>query len=189
MTSLSRAAPHADMLTNAAFTIVADSAAFHIATEDLHALVFGPGRFARTAYRVRGRQGHERSLSFAAFADERLIAAVWQTYVHVGALPAILLGPLAVHPDFAGKGYGQALLASALAAARTTPAEAVILIGDAPYYARAGFRPLGHQRIGWPGPVDPARVLAVELVSGAADRLAGPIRVALLPPQDEAPDR
>ena len=189
MTSLPTTAPGADRLANAAFTIVADSPAFQLVTEALHALVFGPGRFARTAYRVRGRQGHERRLSFAAFVDGHLIASVWQTYVHVGATPAILLGPLAVHPDFAGKGYGQALLSSALKAAFATPAKAVILIGDAPYYARAGFATIGHQRIGWPGPVDPARVLVVELESGAASHLAGPIRAALLPPQDEGADR
>ena len=165
----------------APFTIIPETTAHQIAVEDLHNLVFGPGRFARTAYRVRGRLGHERLLSFTALIGAQVSGSVWQTFVRIGGSAAIFLGPLAVHPDHAGRGCGQALLASALAAARLTSAEAVVLVGDAPYYRKAGFAPVGHQRIGWPGPVDPARVLAVELVAGAVQRLSGPIRAIRLP--------
>lgn len=163
------------------FQILPDQPAHQIAVEELHALVFGPGRFTRTAYRVRGKGGHERSLSFTALFDGRIIGSVWQTFVHIGSAPAILLGPLAVHPDFAGRGYGQALMAAAIAAARLTAASAIVLVGDAPYYARAGFTSVPHQRIGWPGPVDPARVLGLALEEGAVERLSGPIRSGRLP--------
>lgn len=170
---------------SAQIDIVTDSPAHQIAVEDLHALVFGPGRFARTAYRVRGRAGHERRLSFSALADGRIVGSVWQTFVRISAAPAVLLGPLAVHPDFAKRGIGQALLAAAIAADRLTPADAILLIGDAPYYVRAGFMPVGHQKIGWPGPVDPARVLAIALKEGAVGGLSGPIRAAQLPAGEE----
>lgn len=149
-----------------------------VPVDDLHALVFGPGRFARTAYRVRGRNGHDRDLSFVAHLGDRLVGAIWQTRVVVGQTPSVLLGPLAVHPETAGKGCGVALLVKALDAARLAGAPSVILVGDAPYYARVGFRVIERQRIGWPGPVDPARVLAVEFLPGAVDALVGPIRAA-----------
>jgi predicted N-acetyltransferase YhbS len=149
------------------------------AVEALHDRVFGPGRFARTAYRVRGRAGHDRDLSFVAHLGPELAGAIWQTRVAIGGEPSVLLGPLAVRPDLAGQGCGVALLKTALGAARRAGAPSVVLVGDAPYYARVGFMPLGHQRIGWPGPVDPARVLGVEFAPGALARLSGPIRSAV----------
>ena len=104
------------------FTILSETPAHQIALEDLHAVVFGPGRFARTAYRVRGKKGHDRTLSFVAIDETRIIGGVWQTFVTIGTCPAIFLGPLAVDPDYAGKGCGQALLISALERARATAA-------------------------------------------------------------------
>ena len=161
-----------------AFDITPDHPGHHVPVEDLHALVFGPGRFARTAYRVRGRAGHDRDLSFVAHLDGKLVGAIWQTRVVIGAAPAVLLGPLAVRPELAGLGCGIALLEAGLAAAEASGAPGVILVGDAPYYARVGFAPVPHRRIGWPGPVDPERVLAVEFRPGAVAVWSGPIRAA-----------
>lgn len=175
MSSIASPAPS---LAPLVFDIHPEQPGHQVPVEDLHALVFGPGRFTRTAYRVRGRAGHDRDLSFVAYLEGQLVGAIWQTRVVVGATPAVLLGPLAVHPEIAGKGCGVALLLKALDAARAAGAPAVVLVGDAPYYVRVGFKPVPHQRIGWPGPVDPARVLAVEFVSGTVAALTGPIRAA-----------
>lgn len=165
-------------MTALAFTLLPEQPGHQIAVDDLHALVFGPGRFARTAYCVRGRQGHDADLSFVALLGNHLIGAVWQTRVVIGSSPAVLLGPLAVRPELGGKGCGVALLQRALDAAKAAGAPAVVLVGDEPYYARVGFARVPHQRIGWPGPVDPARVLAVEFEPGVVARLTGPIRAA-----------
>jgi len=158
------------------FEIVPETPRHQLAIEDLHAHVFGPGRFARTAYRVRGRHGHDRDLSFVALLDGEVAGGVWQTRVWVGAEASILLGPLAVRPDLAGKGCGLVLLKAALAAAEADGAKTVVLVGDAPYYARVGFTRIPHGKIGWPGPVDPARVLGVAFEAGAIDALSGPIQ-------------
>src|SRR5215203_2138779 len=80
--------------------------------ERLHERAFGPGRFARTAFRLREGAPHLLDLSFTA-----------------------LVGTL--------------------------------LVGDEPYYARFGFRRLPPGRLAMPGPVDPARFLALELAEGA----------------------
>lgn len=165
-------------MTQLPFVLSPEQPHHHIAVEDLHALVFGPGRFVRTAYRVRGRQGHDRDLSLVAYLHDELAGAIWQTRVLIGQTPSVLLGPLAVRPDLAGKGCGMALLTAALDCARAEGAPSVVLVGDAPYYVRAGFTPIKHQRIGWPGPVDPARVLGLEFQPGAIAALSGPIRAA-----------
>jgi len=43
----------------------------------------------------------------------------------------------------------------------------VLLIGDAAYYSRVGFRCVPKGRATMPGPVDYDRLLVAELVSGA----------------------
>ena len=44
----------------------------------------------------------------------------------------------------------------------------VLLVGDMPYYGRFGFAPVPPGQITLPGPVDPARLLALELEPGRA---------------------
>jgi predicted N-acetyltransferase YhbS len=84
-----------------------------------------------------------------------------------GRRDALLLGPLVVAPEIAGKGFGRALVSEALEAARAGGVRAVILVGDEPYYGRFGFTPVPPGTITLPGPVDPNRILALELVPGA----------------------
>jgi predicted N-acetyltransferase YhbS len=86
---------------------------------------------------------------------------------------ALLLGPLAVDPAFANQGHGRGLVAAALEAARNAGIALVVLVGDEPYYARLGFRPVPHGQIILPGPVDPERLLAAELVAGALTGYSG----------------
>jgi len=83
-----------------------------------------------------------------------------------GANGALLLGPLAVDPDFAGQGFGKRLIAEAIAAAKATGMKLVVLVGDEPYYGRFGFSPIPPGQIVLPGPVDPHRLLAAELQAG-----------------------
>ncbi len=139
----------------------------------LHARVFGPGRFARTAYRVR-----EGTSEFSPFCRicriyGHLAAAVRFTPVLIGRKSgALLLGPLAVDPDFANQGHGRGLVATAMEDAGAAGFHLVVLVGDPPYYARLGFRPVPRQ-IDLPGPFDPQRLLAAELTPGALAAFAG----------------
>jgi predicted N-acetyltransferase YhbS len=140
----------------------------------LHARAFGPGRFARTAYRLR-----ERAAEFSPFCrvcrvDRQLAAAVRFTPILIGGRNgALLLGPLAVDPAFANQGHGRGLAGEALEAARTARIQLVVLVGDEPYYARLGFHAIPHGQILLPGPVDPARLLAVDLAPGALAAYSG----------------
>lgn len=78
---------------------------------------------------------------------------------------ALLLGPVAIHPTRQGEGLGGLLIRESLAEARRQGWERVMLVGDAPYYGRFGFRKLPH--IVMPPPTNPDRVLGLELRPGA----------------------
>ncbi|HEX6000301.1 MAG TPA: N-acetyltransferase [Hyphomicrobiaceae bacterium] len=145
------------------------------AISDLHARAMGPGRFARTAYRVRETAG----VGFSPFCrvmvmGDRLVAAVRFTPVSIGGKAgALLLGPLAVEPALANRGYGRGLVAAALDDARAAGMALIVLVGDEPYYARLGFRRVPRGQIVLPGPVDPDRLLALELSPGALEAYSG----------------
>jgi predicted N-acetyltransferase YhbS len=141
----------------------------------LHARAMGPGRFARTAYRVREDAGGAFSpFCRVCLIGGRLAAAVRFTPVTVGGKDgALLLGPLAVEPAFANRGHGRGLAGKALEDARAAGIALVVLVGDEPYYARLGFRRVPRGQIELPGPVDPDRLLAAELVPGALAAFSG----------------
>jgi predicted N-acetyltransferase YhbS len=151
------------------------------AIEALVAQGFGPGRFAKTAYRLREGVSHVPELAFVAERDGELVATVRYWPIDVGGLPALLLGPVAVRNELRGQGIGIGLMERSLNEARTRGHRAVLLVGDEPYYGRAGFtaiKPAG--RITMPGPVDLNRLLGLALVDGALDQMAGAIRRARL---------
>jgi predicted N-acetyltransferase YhbS len=134
----------------------------------LHARAFGPGRFARTAYRVREGAPCASPYCRVCLIDGRIIAAVRFTPIGIGGRHgALLLGPLAVHPEFANRGYGRGLVGNAMDAARADGLSIVLLVGDEPYYARLGFVRAPAGQITFPGPVNPQRVLAAELAPGS----------------------
>lgn len=146
--------------------------------ERLNERVFGPGRFARTAYRIRERADPDPRLSFVARVGTLLVGANAMTPIAIGEAPALLLGPLIVEPVFRSQGIGEALVARSLEAAKSAGSKLVILVGDEPYYARMGFQRVPAGRIVLPGPVDPARILYCELEAGALEATRGEARAA-----------
>ncbi|MDP2355569.1 MAG: N-acetyltransferase [Beijerinckiaceae bacterium] len=141
--------------------------------ERLDERAFGPGRFARTAYRLREGVGPDFALSFVAHVGTLLVGSNIMTPVKCGAIEMLLLGPLTVEPAFRSRGIGEALAARSLEAARAAGQKLVLLVGDEPYYARLGFKRAPYGRLVLPGPVDPARVLICELVEGAFEAVGG----------------
>ncbi|MDQ5830402.1 MAG: N-acetyltransferase, partial [Actinomycetota bacterium] len=142
----------------------------------LHERAFGPGRFARTAYRIREGVPHRLDLSFTALDGSLLVGSVRLTPVTAGNAPALMLGPLTVDPAFENRGIGRALIERALDAARAAGQGLVLLVGDEPYYSRFGFKRLPPGRLAMPGPVDPDRFLAAELRAGALTDARGPVK-------------
>lgn len=144
--------------------------------EELQALAFGPGRFARTAFRVRERFPIDTSLSLIAEVDGVPCGSVWMTPLSVGGIDGYMLGPLATHPDFRKRGVGKMLAreVTRLALARGQ-GSFVILIGDRDYYCPLGWQPTTLGAVKWPGPVDPSRVLVYSEDKTLAARLKGRI--------------
>jgi predicted N-acetyltransferase YhbS len=163
-------------MTDITLTILPEAPQDGPAIERLHERTFGPGRYARTAFRIREGVGHLPELSFTARIGTLLVGSVRLTPIRVGETRALLLGPLTVEPPFREHGIGLALIRRALDDARDKGHRVVLLVGDEPYYAKAGFKrvPKGQARM--PGPVDPARLLVAELVEGAFAGVTGPIR-------------
>lgn len=148
--------------------------------EALHRVSFGPGAYARAAFRVREQAPHIRALSFVTKRDGELIGSVRMTPIHFGEGEALglLLGPLVVDPEYKGQGHGKALMRLCVEEARKAGYPFVILVGDQPYYWPFGFRPLPPGRVQMPGPVDPARLLVAELRPGIAEDLRGMVKGA-----------
>lgn len=144
--------------------------------EDLQATAFGPGRFARTAFRVRERFPIDKSLTLVAEVDGTPCGSVWMTPISVGGIDGYLLGPLATHPNFRRLGAGKMLCRNVVKLALDRGVgKFVLLVGDQDYYMPLGFKKTKHGAIQFPGPVDPERVLLLSPDSALAQSLAGPI--------------
>lgn len=137
---------------------------------------FGPGRFAKSAYRLREGVAPERGLGFVATGEGgALLGSVRFWPILVSGEISLLLGPLAVKSELRGRGIGIALMKTGIDAAKAAGFRTILLVGDVSYYARAGFACLPAGRVRFPGPVDKTRVLGLALQPGALDTLSGDI--------------
>lgn len=135
---------------------------------------FGVERRVLTSYRLREGVAPLDELSFAAWHEGTLVGSLrfWPVLID-RTWEALLLGPLAVANHLRGRGCGIALMETGLAKARALGHERVILVGDAPYYARVGFARVPDGTLNMPGYVDPERLLFKELVEGAMANVTG----------------
>src|SRR5580692_12661120 len=127
-----------DAMNDISLTIIAETPGDATAIERLHERTFGPGRYAKTAYRLREEVEHSVDLSFTARIGTLLVGSVWLSPIRIGDTTALLLGPLTVEPAFRERGVGYALIERALAQARAKGHRLVVLVGDEPYYGKPG---------------------------------------------------
>ena len=178
MTALRK--PSVALISNAApFAIRAERASDIVAREALLDACFGANRHTRTCQRLRDGRAPAEGLAFSVVRQGRLVGTVRLWHVSAGGKPALVLGPLAVDASCRELGIGAALMIHALAAAKARGHGAVILLGDASYYARFGFSALvsvlGTGALSLPGPFERDRLLALELRDGALDGARGMI--------------
>jgi predicted N-acetyltransferase YhbS len=181
------------LTTDAApFAIRAERASDVAAREALLDASFGGNRHARTCQRLREGRAPAEGLAFTAVREGRLVGTVRLWHVTAGGVPALVLGPLAVDPACRNLGIGAALMTHALAAAKARGHNAVILLGDAPYYARFGFSAEKAGELSLPGRFERERLLALELRDGALDGAWGmvvPTGKAALRPRTRMPGK
>src|SRR5713101_6316659 len=159
----------------AAFVVRSERASDVVAREALLDASFGDNRHLRTCQRLRDGQAPAEGLALSAVSQGRLVGTVRLWHVSAGGVPALTLGPLAVDPSCRKLGIGRALVQRALAAAKARGHGAVLLLGDAPYYARFGFSALKTGELSLPGPFERDRLLGLELRAGALDGAWGMI--------------
>jgi predicted N-acetyltransferase YhbS len=142
--------------------------------EALYDLCFAPGRTALSSYRLRDGVDKVAPLCLVLRDETETLAAVIRYWpVQVGGKAVLLLGPVAVHPTRQGEGLGGLLINESLAEAKRLGWERVMLVGDAPYYQRFGFRKL--QGVIMPPPTNPDRVLGLDLVRDAWEGVTGQV--------------
>lgn len=160
-----------------AIHLAEETAADHWEVEALYDLCFAPGREALSSYRLRDGIAPVAGLCLTARESARdggaLVAAIRFWPVMVGGQPVLLLGPVAVHPTRQGEGLGGLLINESLAEAVRQGWRRVMLVGDAPYYRRFGFRRL--ERVTMPPPTNPERVLGRSLGAEAWQGVEGPV--------------
>ena len=127
------------------------------AVNALIARAFGPGRFAKTAERLREGRQTQDGLSHVARQGDLIIGCVRIWPIQIGGKPALFLGSFAVDNAHRDQGVGLRLIGQACDAAAAAGHDMVLLVGDAAYFARAGFKVA--KGVVMPGPVDPRRVL------------------------------
>jgi predicted N-acetyltransferase YhbS len=137
---------------------------------------FGAERFAKTSEILRAGRVPAHGLALVAMLNGEMVGTVRLWHVDAGGTPALLLGPLAVSGAHRALGIGGLLMREAIARARSLGHEAILLVGDEPYYRKFGFEAGLTRALDLPGPVDHARFLALELEGGALEHARGMVR-------------
>lgn len=161
------------------FTVAPESPSDAAAREALLDRAMGPGRRRKSSEKLRRGRRPAAGLAFVA-RDEagRIVGTVrlWNVACGENGRAALLLGPLAVDPALKGAGVGTALMRHAVREAGRRGHGAVLLVGDAPYYARFGFTTEKTGALAMPGPYERHRFLALELVPGALNGARGTLK-------------
>ncbi len=164
-----------------AFAIVAEEPFDVLAREALLDRAMGPGRRRKSSEKLRRGRRPSEGLAFVARDPSGAVVGtvrLWDVTLGEGGARALLLGPLSVDPAQKGLGIGSDLMRHAVAEAARLGHGAILLVGDAPYYARFGFSSEKTGTLSMPGPYERSRFLALELVAGALDGARGVLRAA-----------
>lgn len=143
--------------------------------EYLYDSCFAPGRQALSSYRLRDRPPVEGLSWLLRDEYDSVIGAIryWPIRIGQNGSPALLLGPVAIHPTRQEEGHGGFLIRETLQRAKDMGWHFVLLIGDAPYYERFGFMKASDLR--FPPPTNPERILLKKLDDSAIPTPGGAV--------------
>ena len=147
------------------------------AVEALIDHAFGPGRFVKTAERLREGNHPRLDLSFCAWRGAHMAGAVRQWPILIGGERAVFLGPFAIDPAWRRQGLGRRLIQEACEAAGAAGERLILLVGDTSYFGPLGFERVPAGRLVMPGPVDPGRVLWRAFPAEATEGWGGDVSV------------
>ena len=170
---------HTPPAKNPAFIVTEEEGADIAPREALLDRAMGPKRKKKSSEKLRRGRRPSQGLAFVARDDAGCVVGtvrLWDVSLGEGGAKALLLGPLAVDPAGKNAGIGSALMRRAIAEAARLGHRAILLVGDAPYYARFGFSAEKTGQLAMPGPYERHRLLALELVPGALDGAQGVLK-------------
>ena len=157
-----------------AYTLLAEKPEHHDAIERVLDRAFGPGRHAKTSERVRERGARlEPGLSRVALGEAGDVIGVCRIWRVSAGAPIFFLGPLAVDPAAQAAGLGLAMSRDCVAACRSIGGAGIVLVGAERFFRPLGFSVVPSGRVSLPGPVNPARLLWLELRPGGFDKVQG----------------
>jgi predicted N-acetyltransferase YhbS len=125
---------------------------------------FGPGRFARSVYRLREKNDRDTEFSYIYELNNQILSSIsyYKTFLN-NDINGLLLGPLAVDPEHRGKGYGVELVKYTIALIKKTMAyDFILVIGDYHYYEKFDFKKINNT-FSFYGPVNSEKVLILPL--------------------------
>jgi len=125
---------------------------------------FGPGRFARSVYRLREKSGYHTEFSYVYELKGKIVASISYSVTSINnEIQGLLLGPLAVEPQYKGKGYGVALVEKSIKAIiADSNYDFILVVGDYDYYERFGFKKT-KEPFNFYGPVNKSKVLTLDI--------------------------
>ncbi|AQT47767.1 MULTISPECIES: GNAT family N-acetyltransferase [Bartonella] len=154
-------------------TLISEKTDHQEMIEELNREAFGPARFTRAAHLIREKGGHDLGLSFVAIFNHHLVGTIRMTPIVVGNVNGYLLGPIVISPKFKSLGVGSLLMRHTIETAKAKGVPFILLVGDEPYYRRFGFSKVPVTDMVMPLPVNPERLLALELVDRALETAKG----------------
>lgn len=125
---------------------------------------FGPGRFARSVYRLREKTNRETEFSYIYELNKDILSSIsyYQTFLN-NDIKGLLLGPLAVDPKHRGKGFGVELVKYTISLIKKTmDYDFILVVGDYQYYEKFGFKKID-TTFNFYGPVRVEKVLILDL--------------------------
>lgn len=152
-----------------------------IARNALLDCAMGPRWRKKSSEKLRRGRLPAEGLALVARDDAGTVVGtvrLWEVTAGEGGPAALLLGPLAVDPALKSAGVGSKLMLRAIAEAARLGHGAILLVGDEPYYARFGFSAEKTASLAMPGPYEPHRFLALELIEGALEGARGVLRAS-----------
>ena len=147
--------------------------------EDLLDLVFSPSRKNLSSYSLRKNVPKISTLSFVAKNNKGSIVGIirnWPIFIESRKNLSLLIGPIAVHPTFQGEGLGAYLINYSIKKSRKYGWERAVLIGDIQYYKSFGFFQQNNNKIDFPSPTDPQRILLLEIKNNSFNGIKGKVK-------------
>lgn len=143
--------------------------------DQVHHLAFGQPGEGQLVRALRDQELSVPELSIVAVKERRVIGHIFYSLLpisHIGGTVQVLaLAPMAVLPEFQGKGIGSELVRRSLARAQEIEFPAVLVLGDPKYYSRFGFNTELGARV--KSPYNGSHFMGLNLRDGALQSLVG----------------